>query len=188
MKHLDGLSGTKGLYLAISPTSGGEPRIIGLTCRHVVISLGEGPATYDSRKVGPIKEVIQVDQSTYEAELQGALSLSKSIPSKISRTAVALAQRMEPYISSSSRVFAQVLYAPELQIKSQNNGFWLRDWALLELLTQHHEAQLGPLQNKVFLGDPWKINKIIGQATKDMRGLQDTSEMETAIDGFTLKL
>ncbi|EHK18414.1 uncharacterized protein TRIVIDRAFT_68435 [Trichoderma virens Gv29-8] len=167
---LDGITGTKSLYLSIPPSStGGEPRIAALTCRHVVIdSKKEGTQMYQQSQ--QCKEVIQVDQWTYDwrlrcigdsvkrrleaAELR-SMTGQTAAPSltNLSNEAMVLEQAMKPFEDASSRVFGRLLYSPEFATTSSVPGCaWLRDWALIELLPKNHQAPLGLIQNKVYVG------------------------------------
>ncbi|KAK0758066.1 hypothetical protein N5P37_009364 [Trichoderma harzianum] len=68
-----------------------------------------------------------------------------------------LGRAMRSFIDASSRVFGRLLYSPELTVAftvaSDYSGFtWLRDWALIELLPNSHQAALSSIQNIVYLG------------------------------------
>lgn len=166
-------TGTKGLYLALSrPSAGDEPRVVALTCRHVVLSPEtEGPQEYRRQQSQPSKEVIQVPQPLYEnilEDLPGAVASSRpsattladlNHPDRAARyneradKLESLMQYMDRYKTPASRVFGHLLYSPELACTSGNtNGAkWLRNWALIELLPSRHQAQLSALKNNVFV-------------------------------------
>lgn len=72
MKHMDFMAGTKGLYLSLPPSSAsGEPTILALTCRHVVMKPEtDGMEQYDRQNSISSKEVIQIDQPTYKRTIK----------------------------------------------------------------------------------------------------------------------
>lgn len=172
MKDLDYIVGTKGLYLALPPsTPEGEPRIVALTCRHAVInSKTEGVHEYRHQHPQPYKEVIQVDQPTYQARIQeleaeaeryrgwvdGEVEQGRTRAAanhnELATETEALQKHMVRYAAPSSRDFGHLLYSPEFGCTSENGMTWLRDWELIELLPSRHQAQLHSLENKVYVG------------------------------------
>lgn len=172
MKDSDSAIGTKGLYLTLSPSSGGEPRVVALTCRNAVLnSETEGLQEYRHLESLPSKEVIQVPQPTYNRVLEylgkavkryrywASRSVDRNRPDDVesmNKTAdklESLKQFMDRYKTSASRVFGRLLYSPKLACTSDNTNSakWLRNWALIELLPSHHQSQLSALRNKVFV-------------------------------------
>lgn len=186
MKDPDSTVGTKGLYLALSPSSAGdEPRVVALTCRHVVINPGtQGQQEHRHNQSQPPREVIQVDQPTYERMLEelsyavtdyrrsATTSADGNRPDaaarddEIANKLESLRQFMDRYKTPASRVFGHLLYSPELACTSDNmNGAkWLRDWALIELLPSHHQAQLSSLKNNVLFESLHSFLKIVRKA------------------------
>ncbi|KAM0510841.1 hypothetical protein ACHAPE_010467 [Trichoderma viride] len=192
MKDSDS-TGNKGLYLALSqPNARGEPRVVALTCRHHVLSPEtEGLQEYRHQQSQPSKEVIQIPQPTYEETLERLPAVIADYRRTATRSAdrnypdcaasyneradklESLGQYMERYKTPASRVFGHLLYSPELACASDNtNGAqWLRNWALIELLPSHHQAQLSALKNKVFAGsllsflNAWQDAKVSSSAT-----------------------
>ncbi|KAL7962089.1 hypothetical protein V8C34DRAFT_326655 [Trichoderma compactum] len=166
MKHRDSCAGTKGLYLSLLPSSpGAEPKILALTCRHVVIdSKTEGLEPYCRPESAPFKDVIQVDQPSYEYMvrlLDGGLSLYRKNPKQYDgdlpcsgfANAPSLLQAITPFNSASSRVFGRLLYSPGLNTAATERGAqWSRDWALIELLAGSHQSPLTLIKNKVDIG------------------------------------
>lgn len=166
MKDRDSLTGTKGLYLSLSPSSpGAEPKILALTCRHVVIdSKTEGGLeTYCRPESAPFKDVIQVGQPDYEDMVK---SLERRISSyrkdsehfngwrpcsPYAKNALSLQDAITPFNAASSRVFGQLLHSPELNTTA-TEAQWLRDWALIELLPGSHQSPLSLIKNKVDIG------------------------------------
>lgn len=171
MKDSDSAIGTKGLYLALSPSSGGEPRVVALTCRNTVLSSEtEGLQEYRHLESQPSKDVIQVPQPTYNRVLEylakavkryrywASRAADRNRPDDVDRmnkTAdklETLKQFMDRYKTPASRVFGHLLYSPELACTSNmNSARWLRNWALIELSPNHHQTQLSTLRNKVFV-------------------------------------
>ncbi|RFU79633.1 hypothetical protein TARUN_2606 [Trichoderma arundinaceum] len=208
MKDMDGRAGTKGLYLALSPSSpsGGEPRIVVLTCRHVVIDpKTEGLQTYSRQASEPLKEVIQVDQPAFEEMLErlecattqhrnAADRLSEqgktdsaAIYSHLADSSKALLEAIKPYEASSSRVFGQLLYAPEFNSTSSGHGAtWLRDWALIELLPGRHQAQHSALKNKVFVEALETFLFLVENNRKGWKGLPEP--LEPIVENCTVEL
>ncbi|KAL7908189.1 hypothetical protein GGI35DRAFT_469939 [Trichoderma velutinum] len=175
--HLNNVPSTKGLYVSIRPTcSGDEPQVVALTCRHVMIdSKTEGTQEY--QKSQPFKEVIQVDQSSYERHLRYIEEESKSdvefedessgggqtsaavSPVDLDDNAVVLGRAMKSFRNASSRVFGRLLYSLEFTvILDESESTWLKDWALIELLPNSHQAALSSIQNIVYLGTQSSIN------------------------------
>ncbi|KAL6794960.1 hypothetical protein GGI42DRAFT_131857 [Trichoderma sp. SZMC 28013] len=166
MKDRDSCAGTKGLYLSLLPSSpGAEPKILALTCRHVVIdSKSEGLETYCRPESAPFKDVIQVDQPNYEymvTLLDGGLSIYRKNPKQFDgdlpyspfANAPSLLQAITPFNSASSRVFGRLLYSPGLGTAATVRGpQWSRDWALIELLPGSHQSPLSLIKNKVDIG------------------------------------
>ncbi|UKZ78436.1 hypothetical protein TrVFT333_006176 [Trichoderma virens FT-333] len=168
MKHMPSRLGTKCIYLKLrSPSSGGEPRILALICRHVVINSEiEGIHEYRRPGSGALKEVIQIHQPAYELMLKTAVedvgrhdksaanykqmgqSESAATWTALSNTAKALKKSLIPFENSSSRVFGQVLYSPQYDATSDQGTNWLRDWALIELLPRNHEIPFVRLRTK----------------------------------------
>ncbi|KAL7781939.1 hypothetical protein V8C37DRAFT_398062 [Trichoderma ceciliae] len=193
MKHMDGVAGSKGLYLALSSPSSieSEPSIVALTCRHVVIhSKTEGLESYRHQQSKPPREVIQVDQPTYESSLvllqtqmrehrkdgdalsEEGYKNSAAIFYQLANEDMALIQIMKPYENSSSRVFGQLLYSPELAcISTENGANWLRDWALIELLPNHHQAQMSSLKNKAFVVSIQHFSSLLHKNRRGWKGL-----------------
>lgn len=209
MKHLDSKAGTKGLYLSLPPSSpGGEPRIMALTCRHTVLDFEtEGLKTYRRQQSGPFKEVIQVDQPTYESWVKkvekGArrfrntankhskkgYETSAAAYGELADSAMVLEQAMKPFEAASSRVIGQLLYSPEFTCASEHGAKWLRDWALIELLPGSHEAPLGSIKNKVYVGKETDYMSLVIKSTEGWKEPQrpmspliidDTVELQKA--------
>ncbi|KAL7953153.1 hypothetical protein V8C34DRAFT_321498 [Trichoderma compactum] len=184
--RLNSVTSTKGLYVSIRPTcSGDEPQVVALTCRHLMIDpKTEGTQKY--QKSQPFKEVIQVDQRTYvrhlwhiaagsknawpledESESDGECGNESSedrhtraaaLPVDINAHAMVLGRAMESFRDPSSRVFGRLLYSPEFTVAPDNSAStWLRDWALIELLPNSHQAALSSIQNIVYLGTECSI-------------------------------
>ncbi|KAL7921498.1 hypothetical protein ACQKWADRAFT_295224 [Trichoderma austrokoningii] len=189
MKDLNYVVGTKGLYLALAPsTPEGEPRIVALTCRHVAIG-SQNTQEYRHEHPQPYKEVIQVDQPTYQrmtAELEPQPNMYRSWGTQAAKrgdtrqaadhTEVgdqieALQQCMVRYAEPSSRIFGRLLYSPGFDCKSENGSQWLRDWALIELLPNSHQAPLSSLGNKVFVGVGDALPHLIISSERGWRGL-----------------
>jgi hypothetical protein len=185
MKDSASTVGTKGLYLALSPSSGGEPRVVALTCRHITLNPGtEGLQEYRHQQSQPFKEVIQVPQPEYEEILENLpdgietyrywatdASNAKRHEDELRYKEIAdklesLGQFMVRYKTPSSRVFGHLLYSPELGNASDsvNVAEWLRDWALIELLPSRHQAQLSELKNKVFVESIYSLIHISNRA------------------------
>ncbi|PON20808.1 hypothetical protein TGAM01_v210316 [Trichoderma gamsii] len=186
-------TGNKGLYIALTqPNARGEPRVVALTCRHDVLSPEtEGLQEYRHQQSQPSKEVIQIPQPTYEKTLERLPVVVTDYRRTATRSAdlnrpdraasyneradklESLGQYMERYKTPTSRVFGHLLYSPELACASDNtNGAqWLRNWALIELLPNRHQAQLSALKNKVFAGsllsvlNTWRNAKVSSSAT-----------------------
>ncbi|KAM6480614.1 hypothetical protein HDV62DRAFT_398456 [Trichoderma sp. SZMC 28011] len=169
------ISSTKGLYLSIRPACpGDEPQVVALTCRHLMIdSKTEGTQKY--QKSRPFKEVIQMDRRTYMSHLyhferesesdstsghessEGDQTHAAASTADLGDNAMVLACAMRPFIDASSRVFGRLLYSPEISVaftiaSDFSECTWLRDWALIELLPNSHQAALSSIQNIVYLG------------------------------------
>ncbi|UKZ83890.1 hypothetical protein TrVFT333_011705 [Trichoderma virens FT-333] len=207
MKHMDDRSGAKGLYLSLQASSTtGEPKLLALTCRHVVIdSKTEGLEKYSRQELGNSKDVIQIDQPTYletikymRKKAKGARNYAKQYTdrgntdyaasfTKVAKTATTLGRAMEPFVSPSSRVFGQLLFSPELTcITDPSRGSnWLRDWALIELLPECHQAPLCLIQNKVYVGPEDDFERLL---TKQKSGLEGVIIPETPIVDGCIKL
>ncbi|KKO98369.1 hypothetical protein THAR02_09525 [Trichoderma harzianum] len=169
IKHRDSLTGTKGLYLSLSPSSpGAESKILALSCRHVVVDskTESGLETYYRPESAPFKDVVQVDQPYYEymvKSLEHRISSYRKdskhffngwIPcSPCAENALSLQQAITPFDVASSRVFGQLLYLPELNTTAtEPEAQWSRDWALIELLPGSHQSPLSLIKNKVDIG------------------------------------
>ncbi|PTB40189.1 hypothetical protein M441DRAFT_70020 [Trichoderma asperellum CBS 433.97] len=191
MKDDDARSGTKGIYLALkSSNTKNHPKIVALTCRHVVVNHEtEGIQSYRHQEFQPSREVIQIDQPTYSRRLERyelyvkndrnhAQAFRDCDDTESAATYETMADDMEdfvrkmrPYVASSSRVFGTLLYSPAFafapaQREAPGNGPWQRDWALIELLPSRHQAQLGTLKNKVFVGRHDRIASLLFRNTR----------------------
>lgn len=112
-----------------------------------------------------------MDQCTYESNLwyieEGSGSGRESgnessadrqtcataLPFDINDNAMVLGRAMRSFRDPSSRVFGRLLYSPEFTVAPDHSGSaWLRDWALIELLPNSHQAALSSIQNIVHLG------------------------------------
>ncbi|RFU77549.1 hypothetical protein TARUN_4699 [Trichoderma arundinaceum] len=204
MKHMDFLAGTKGLYLSLPPSStGGEPRILAMTCRHVVIDAEkEGLKTYHRQESGGFKEVIQIDQPTYmdtvkylrkqatgsrnDADEYSRLGEDKYADSleDVVRSAMTLEGAMAPFEAASSRVFGQLLFSPEFAYATDpsRGTKWLRDWALIELLPNCHQAPLRSIKNKVYIGTRSKFKELAREGKAGWEGLPEP-KCPPVIDG-----
>ncbi|KAL7787604.1 hypothetical protein V8C43DRAFT_323961 [Trichoderma afarasin] len=198
---MDNLSraGTKGLYLRVDPSSAaGEPRLLALTCRHVVIiPATEGIQEYDSResndqsnsrKPDVPRDVIQSDQPTFEAKIsslgEGAQSAresarqyakTKELAARFEacrNSCLSVQQTMKLYESPSSRVFGQVLFAPALAVTSDSarGTGWLRDWALIELSPKSHQSSFLSIKNKVYLEGQCEFKNLVDRSKGRLLG------------------
>ncbi|KAL7903754.1 hypothetical protein GGI35DRAFT_472888 [Trichoderma velutinum] len=198
MKHMDSITGTKGLYLSLLPSvGGGEAKIVALTCRHVVINTKtESLKKYRRPKSGPFKDVIQVDQPMYERmvrtlerkareyrERDGEGSNSSQLSPASASSAMTLQQNMRPFVAASSRAFGQLLFSPRLATAKVGGGKWLRDWALIELLPDSHKATLGSIKNKVFIGKTSDCETIVKNYGRGWEGLPEP-KCPKLVDGF----
>lgn len=208
MKHRDSVTGTKGLYLALSPSfpAEGEPKIVALTRRHVVIDAKtEGTQMY-LQQSGHVNEVIQIDQPTYGNVLEylasdascfrqftrrateGSDTATAAKYNNLANNTMALIRTMKPYETSPSRVFGRLLYSPEFAcIPSKSGATWLRDWALIELLPNHHQAQLHLLKNKVYVGPQERFSSLVKYDKKGWQGLLLPSPRYTVNCTITLQ-
>ncbi|KAL6788523.1 hypothetical protein J3E68DRAFT_444266 [Trichoderma sp. SZMC 28012] len=194
------MAGTKGLYLRVDPSStAGEPRLLALTCRHVVIDPAtEGIQEYDSRESSDQsdsrrpdvpKDVIQSDQPTFEAKItslgEGAQTARESARQYVKTKELAapfedcingclsVQQTMIPYESPSSRVIGQVLFAPALAVTSDSarGTGWLRDWALIELFQKNHQAAFPSITNKVYIRQRADLKTLVGRSKRALLGI-----------------
>ncbi|KAL7944112.1 hypothetical protein V8C42DRAFT_327753 [Trichoderma barbatum] len=85
----------------------------------------------------------------------------------------AIAQTLEPFEAPSSRVFGRVLYSPEFAVAS-DRAPWLRDWALLELCPESHQAPLRSLKNKAFIKSELNFLTLVKNIEEAWKGLKTT--------------
>ncbi|KAL7907898.1 hypothetical protein GGI35DRAFT_486864 [Trichoderma velutinum] len=193
MKHMDSTFGTKGLYLSLQTDStAGEPKLLALTCRHIVINPEtEGLEKYNRQESGSFKDVIQIDQPTYQWTLnhlrdeariyhdnadahatQGNDSAAAPFE-HLAKNATTLEQAMGPFVAPSSRVFGQLLFSPELTcIADPTHGSkWLRDWALIQLSPKHHQASFNSIENKVYVGTLRELLDLFRKGRRGLKGL-----------------
>jgi hypothetical protein len=202
------LSGTKGIYLSLSPQSdGGKPATVILTCRHVTIdSETDGLKEYRHEQSGSRREVIQMDQTTFHGMVDGIDSSARTfadmsrkgrllknaarvnIYGGLAKQSRALSRTMKQYADPSSRVIGHLLYASAYMTCSSDSGArWLRDWALIELHPSRHQASMSSISNKVFTG---VLNtESFKERMKDcQRGWQGIRASTPDIDDYTFQL
>ncbi|PTB64844.1 hypothetical protein BBK36DRAFT_1170516 [Trichoderma citrinoviride] len=132
-----------------------------------------GVEAYRRPEFGPFKDIIQVDQHTFESRLKGYEARTADETKKGS-SALLLRDTMRPFTAASSRVIGEVLYSPEFSCTTTEGGReWLRDWALVELQPASHEAPLDSIKNRIFIGSRQQLRFLINKGEPGWKGLAD---------------
>ncbi|KAL6822558.1 hypothetical protein V8C40DRAFT_280565 [Trichoderma camerunense] len=193
------MAGTKGLYLRLKPSSSSdEHRLLALTCRHVIIDPetegvqeydtrgSDGQSTSNSRKPDIPKDVIQIDQPTFETKIRSLGQDAKSAQESARRYAkdkeqfaaveayanrsLDLQQTMREFETPSSRVFGQLLFAPALAVTTDSAREWLRDWTLIELSPKSHQSSFLSIKNKVYLEGQSEFKNLVDRSKGRLLG------------------
>lgn len=181
-------AGTKGIYLSLAPSSPeGKPMLVALTCRHVVIhTRSEGIQTYRRPESGPFKDIIQVDQPTFESELE-ILEAWTANGKPHDSSALLLRDTMKPLRAPSSRVFGRVLFSPEFSCSTaEGSATWLKDWAIIELEPTSHQAPLNSITNRIFIGPEENFASLVRTAKSGWKGLPTPKAPEMNAGCFNL--
>lgn len=193
MKGDDIRFGTKGIYLSLKRSHTQDKRkIVALTCQHVVANRESRSFKTRLQRSRTPRQVIQIDQPEYDRRLElhydrvhpeesrdgGDTEPTATIGQVHVANAAALFRKMKPYTASSSRAFGTLLFSPEPKYSRalrDTPGYdpWLRDWALIELLPGHHQAPLFTLRNRVFVGPPGQLHRLVRRNMAKWRGLPE---------------